>query len=100
MACGTPVLAFAGGSVEEIIQDGVNGWICRDVSDMAERIVSTNVSAESCRTFAADHFSLERMIDRYLDIYDHAMTLASLSVSSSDSFVAPAAVHSGEALED
>ncbi len=31
MACGTPVLAFAGGAVEEIVRDGVNGWICGDV---------------------------------------------------------------------
>src|SRR5213075_436347 len=38
MACGTPVLAFAGGSVEEVVVDGVNGWICRDVDEMARRI--------------------------------------------------------------
>ena len=35
MACGTPVLAFEGGSVEEIVHDGVNGWICADAADMA-----------------------------------------------------------------
>jgi glycosyltransferase involved in cell wall biosynthesis len=98
MACGTPVLAFAGGSVEEIVQDGINGWICRDVADMAERIVSPGVSAESCRAFAAEHFSAARMIDRYLDIYDHAMTLSSLGVSSDS--LAPAAVRGGEALDD
>ena len=47
MACGTPVLAFAGGAVEEIVRDGVNGWICRDVAEMAERIVSPGIAAES-----------------------------------------------------
>src|SRR6185437_3770303 len=37
MACGTPVLAFPGGSVVEVVADGVSGWICRDVEEMAER---------------------------------------------------------------
>src|SRR5206468_3373473 len=42
-ACGTPVLAFAGGAVEEIVRDGVNRWICADVDDMARRIRSGGV---------------------------------------------------------
>jgi len=73
MACGTPVLAFAGGSVEEIVRDGVNGWICRDAADMAERIVSPGIAADSCRAWAAQHFSSDRMVDRYLEIYEHAL---------------------------
>ena len=82
MACGTPVLAFAGGSVEEIVRDGVNGWICRDIAEMAERIAAPGVSSESCRAFAAQHFSSERMVERYLEIYDHALSLASMGVAS------------------
>jgi glycosyltransferase involved in cell wall biosynthesis len=81
MACGTPVLAFAGGSVEEIVRDGVNGWICADVDEMAERIVSPGVPAESCRAVAAQYFSVERMVDRYLDVYDHAMSVSALDVA-------------------
>jgi len=81
MACGTPVLAFAGGSVEEIVRDGVNGWICADTADMAERIVSPGVAAESCRAFATQHFSLDGMVDRYLDVYDHAMSVSALDVA-------------------
>jgi glycosyltransferase involved in cell wall biosynthesis len=73
MACGTPVLAFAGGSVEEIVRDGVSGWICRDAADMAERIASPGIAAESCRGWAAEHFSSDRMIDRYLEIYDRVL---------------------------
>ena len=81
MACGTPVLAFEGGSVEEIVHDGVNGWMCADVADMAARIVSPSVAAESCRAFAVQHFSLDRMVDRYLDVYDHAMSVSALDVA-------------------
>ena len=49
MACGTPVLAFAGGAVREIVRDGVNGWICRDVDDMARRIGEPPIPAAECR---------------------------------------------------
>ena len=73
MACGTPVLAFAGGSVPEIVRDGVSGWICRDVADMADRAVAPGISAESCRAWAARCFSCERMAIRYAEVYGRAL---------------------------
>jgi glycosyltransferase involved in cell wall biosynthesis len=72
MACGTPVLAFPGGSVEEIVRDGVNGWICRDVADMAAHVASIAVPAESCRDDAKKRFSVSRMAEEYMAIYEEA----------------------------
>jgi len=74
MACGTPVLAFGSGSVPEIVRDGVNGWICRDTSDMAERIRTLDIPPDSCRAWAAQHYPVERMVDRYLETYDRAQS--------------------------
>lgn len=74
LACGTPVLAFPGGAVDEIVRDGVNGWICRDVADMAAHIVSMDIRAEACRQFVASRFSVARMADDYLRIYERALT--------------------------
>jgi glycosyltransferase involved in cell wall biosynthesis len=74
MACGTPVLALAGGSVEEIVRDGVNGWICHDVGEMAARMASSGIQASACRDFVDQHFSLATMADRYLEVYDRALT--------------------------
>ena len=89
MACGTPVLAFAGGSVPEIVRDGVSGWICRDVADMADRIAAPPVAAESCRAWAAAHFSLDVMVTRYVDLYERAMRSVSLgAVSDGPGFAA------------
>ncbi len=70
MACGTPVLAFAGGSVEEIVQNGVNGWICADVDDMAQRIAGTLPTSTTCRDTVALRFSIDHMVDGYLAIYE------------------------------
>jgi glycosyltransferase involved in cell wall biosynthesis len=73
MACGTPVLAFAGGAVREVVRDGVNGWICKDVDDMARRIVQPPIPAEECRTFAESRFSIAAMGDAYVDLYARAL---------------------------
>ncbi len=72
MACGTPVLALPGGSVSEIVRDGVSGWICDDVGQMAERISSLDVPAASCRRWVRQRFSAERMVDDYLALYKRA----------------------------
>src|SRR5205814_8790618 len=69
MACGTPVLAFAFGSVPEIVRDGVSGWTCRDVAEMADRAAAPGISAESCRAWAAGCFSCERMASRSVEVH-------------------------------
>ena len=57
MACGTPVLAFRGGAVEEIVRDGVNGWICTDEADMAAARRPSHL-ADACRAYVAEHFGV------------------------------------------
>jgi glycosyltransferase involved in cell wall biosynthesis len=73
MACGTPVLAFRGGAVDEIVVDGMNGWVCRDVDDMAARIANARVAPAACREFVTRHFSDVRMADDYLRVYESAI---------------------------
>jgi glycosyltransferase involved in cell wall biosynthesis len=73
MACGTPVLAFRGGAVAEIVVDGLNGWVCHDVADMAARIASPGIDAAACREFVAEHFSVTRMVDEYVRVYERAI---------------------------
>ncbi len=73
MACGTPVLAFDGGSVAEIVCDGVNGWICRDVAEMAERAAASGIDPAACRDFVAARFSVAAMTDRYIELYERVL---------------------------
>jgi glycosyltransferase involved in cell wall biosynthesis len=73
MACGTPVLAFPSGSVPEIVHDGVSGWRCRDLDEMAARARAPRVSPASCRAHVADHFSVETMVRRYEAVYRAAV---------------------------
>jgi glycosyltransferase involved in cell wall biosynthesis len=70
MACGTPVLAFAGGSVAEIVKDGETGWVCRDAADMAAHITSLDIPAAGCRDLVAERFSVSRMTRQYVRVYE------------------------------
>jgi mannose-6-phosphate isomerase-like protein (cupin superfamily) len=69
-ACGTPVIAFNHGSVSEIIQDGVNGFIVSDVSQVGEAVrrIST-LSRKMCRDVVEERFSKTRMVEDYLKVY-------------------------------
>ena len=73
MACGTPVLALPGGAVEEVVQDGVNGWICRDTVEIAARIESPGIDPVTCRAFVDTHFSVDAMAARYIEVYEQAI---------------------------
>jgi glycosyltransferase involved in cell wall biosynthesis len=65
MACGTPVLALPGGSMEEIIEDGVNGYVCADPSEMVERLAHLDIDPVRCREHVAARFGLDEMVRRY-----------------------------------
>jgi glycosyltransferase involved in cell wall biosynthesis len=76
MACGTPVLAARMGSMPEIVIDGVTGFLCNDVDEAVAKVpLLATLDRRACRTHVEQKFSLERMIDRYLDAYARALEL-------------------------
>ena len=76
MACGTPVLGARMGSVPEIVLDGITGFLCDGVEDAVEKVpLLATLDRRACRERVEADFSLERMIDRYLDAYAQALQL-------------------------
>ena len=65
MACGTPVLALPGGSMLELIENGVNGYLCADSAEMAQRAVHLDIDPARCRAYVDTHFGLDVMVRRY-----------------------------------
>jgi glycosyltransferase involved in cell wall biosynthesis len=81
MACGTPVIALPGGSVREVVADGVSGWVCRDADEMVSRVLDLHISATSCRQYVEDEFSIELMVRRYESVYEDAIETAGVSTA-------------------
>lgn len=70
MACGTPVLAFRGGSVAEIIEVGITGRIVESVEEAVQAV--PNLLALDRRAIRArfeERFSARRMAGDYLRLY-------------------------------
>jgi glycosyltransferase involved in cell wall biosynthesis len=70
MACGTPVVAFPRGSMPEIVQPGVNGYLVEDVEEAVEAIGMLDLlDRGQVRDSVVDKFDVARMVDDYLRLY-------------------------------
>lgn len=71
MATGTPVIAYRGGSVAEVIVDGVTGFICDTLHQMVEAVPRVRaLDRLACRLHAEAKFSSAAMADGYGRTYD------------------------------
>jgi glycosyltransferase involved in cell wall biosynthesis len=70
LACGTPVIAWPCGSVPEVLEDGVTGFVV-DTIDAAVRAVGRvgELSRRRCREVFERRFSVARMARDYLALY-------------------------------
>ena len=70
MACGTPIVAFRGGSVDEIIEDGVTGFVVEDLDSAVEAVRRVpEIRRQQCRWSFESRFSASRMAKDYVNIY-------------------------------
>ena len=70
MACGTPVIAFNRGSVPEIIENGLTGFVVEDETSAisaASRLETLN--REAIRRRFETRFTARRMAEDYLSVY-------------------------------
>ncbi|HEX7071016.1 MAG TPA: glycosyltransferase family 4 protein [Rhodothermales bacterium] len=75
MACGTPVVAFRRGSVPEVVEEGVSGFIVDDVDgavQMLEHIEA--LDRRSVRRAFEARFTDVHMTDGYLDVYHRVLS--------------------------
>ena len=71
MLSGTPVLAFGRGSVEEVVEEGVTGYICRDADEMAARLRAIGrFDRAACRRRALERWTAARMVRQYVALYE------------------------------
>jgi glycosyltransferase involved in cell wall biosynthesis len=71
-ACGTPVVAFRRGALDEIIVDGVTGVMVApdDINAAADAVTSAaELSRAECRQHAERHLDLELSLDAHERLY-------------------------------
>lgn len=72
LACGTPVLAYRRGSIPEIIDDGITGFVCETLNDMADAITRLPlIDRTRCRASFDARFTADRMARDYVALYEH-----------------------------
>ena len=70
MACGTPVIAFNRGSVPEVIEDGLTGFIVEDINGAIGAVDRFHhLSREKIRRRFEERFTARRMAQDYLSVY-------------------------------
>ena len=78
MACGTPVIAYRRGSVPEVLDEGVTGFIVEgleDAIDAAQR--APGLSRQRCREAFERRFTASRMAGDYLRVYQRLIDAGS-----------------------
>lgn len=90
LACGTPVIARARGSVPEILEHGITGFVVENVEE-AEKAAGQigQLSRKRCREIFEEQFSATRMAANYLAVYKKL--IAAAEPSKPDTIVAEAA---------
>jgi glycosyltransferase involved in cell wall biosynthesis len=70
LACGTPVIGLRRGSLPEIVQQGVNGFVCDSVDEMASGVGRiAEIDRRECRRIAEDKFGDRVIVDCYERLY-------------------------------
>jgi glycosyltransferase involved in cell wall biosynthesis len=74
MACGTPAIAYRCGSVPELVEEGLTGFIVDDLNGAVEAAAKVqDLDRRQCRRRFEERFSAERMARDYLQIYERVL---------------------------
>lgn len=88
MLSGCPVVAFGRGSVPELVEQGVTGFVARNADEMVELIRPGGpvdaFDRQRCRTRAVQRFSRGRMVAQHIALYERVAGTMPLSVPGAD----------------
>ena len=74
MCCGTPVIAFNRGSMPELIIDGKTGFLVKTIEQAVGAVKQLqSISRADCRDAVVSRFSMEKMTEDYLRIYEQIL---------------------------
>ena len=85
MACGTPVVAWPGGSVLEVVTDGVSGFVVRSIDEAVAAVREASaLDRRRCRAEFERRFSVARMARDYVKIYERLLGRVRSSITTGE----------------
>jgi glycosyltransferase involved in cell wall biosynthesis len=89
MACGTPVIAFNNGSVPEVLEDGVTGFIVHGETEACDALRNIRaLDRERIRAEFDSRFTAQHMAQNYLKLYSRLIKQRKRPLGTSDSLIA------------
>ena len=80
MACGTPVIAFRSGSVPEVVEENITGFVVEDEREAVHAVSRTSqIDRSRVRARFEERFTANRMAKEYLDQYESLVRIRKLS---------------------
>jgi len=76
MACGTPTIAYRGGSVEEVIDDGITGFVVESLDEAVDAAIEKlpSIDRRKVRNVFEERFSVSRMANDYVQVYERLIS--------------------------
>lgn len=76
MACGTPVIARGLGSIPEVVDEGVTGFIVDSVDEALDSVSQAKgLDRRKIRDVAEQRWTKERMVRDYIEVYERILEL-------------------------
>lgn len=71
LACGTPVVGCPQGAAPEIVEHDVTGFLGDSDGELINGLLSIDrIDRRACREHVRQHFSVERMVDGYVQVFE------------------------------
>jgi glycosyltransferase involved in cell wall biosynthesis len=76
MACGTPVIAFKSGSVPEVIDEGITGYVVSSIDEAVDAVTNIPLlGRREVRRRFEERFDVRIMVDHYENIYSRVIEI-------------------------
>jgi glycosyltransferase involved in cell wall biosynthesis len=94
LACGLPIIGMRRGAVPEIVEEGVNGFVCDSVDEMIAAVARIpSIDRRDCRRILEERFSERAMIEGYVTAYRELVDAAPSSGSVRTPYVGTTETH-------
>jgi len=88
MLCGTPVIAFNKGSMPELINHEITGFLVNNIDEAVEAVNQIkSISRADCYNWARSQFSTEKMVSDYLALYNQILAQTEPSLQAVNSIL-------------